>query len=532
MSELIYSKEFPDVTESVIVSAHGTVAADKEIIPDSSKDLFGLRNLFSQSQKNLYSNRPFYRFDGSNDYIEYADNANLDPGVFDFGLRIVFKAESVTTANQFLMNKTSATLGWGLEIREDDLWIHLDDNTADATAIIGTAVFTAGVIHDVIVSFDRSGNATAWVDGVNVGTVDISGTPLTVSNANVLRIGSETGGTTKAFKGEIYDWEVWNTTISEAIVFDLQSGGTHNFLDIGASNVEVLNQGNFTSHDKWSATGKATDSTGEAEWTFAGGSLVGTVVQTAGNRASTGIGGKRYRFVRTTTVTTAPDGDTVFTITAAFAAAAVALTMTAGTGEIVEFTSLEAGASGSFVLDITETTATQGQFAVDDLSMVQIGNVLSVGGDSFQAAVAYNKGAVALEGVPSGATLHNIEVSGDWAGVTFTVGDAHTDTVNVACQFTDAAGNDISHSVAAQMYLADDTAGLVFTASGPDGANDINADGADLEVVADKLWIINTEVDGDFDFDVKHTAGAADWYMVIVLPDGRLAISSKIELTA
>ncbi len=274
MSDIIYSREFPDVTETVVVSTHGTVAADKEVIPDSSKDLFGLRNLFSQSQKNLYSNRPFYRLDGSNDYIEYADNANLDVGVFDFGLRIVFKAESVGTANQFLMNKASATIGWGLEIRQDDLWIHIDDNTADATAIIGTAVFTAGVIHDVIVSFDRSGNATAYVDGVLVGTVDISGTVLTLDNAEVLRIGSETGGTTKPFKGEIYDWELWNTTISESIVFDLQSGGTLNFLDIGASNTELLNEGDFASHAKWDATGKATDDVGNvAEWTFAAGAL-------------------------------------------------------------------------------------------------------------------------------------------------------------------------------------------------------------------------------------------------------------------
>jgi len=527
-----YSPEFPDVTEQVVASTHGTVAADKELIPDSSKDLFGFRNLFSQSQKNLYSNRPFYRFDGSNDRIEYADDANLDVGVFDFGLRIVFKAESVATANQFLMNKASATIGWGLEIRQDDLWIHFDDNTADATAKIATAVFTAGVIHDVIVSFDRDGVATAWVDGVNVGTVDISGTPLTLSNGEVLRIGSETGGTTKPFKGEIYDWEFWNTTISESIVWDLQSGGTLNFLDIGASNTELLNEGNFASHANWDATGKATDSGGKAEWTFAGGSLVGTITQVAAKRAATGDGAKRYRFVRTTTVTTAPDGDTAFTITVGFAAAAVSLTMTAGTGEVVEFTSVEAADSGSFVLDIAETTATQGQFAVDDLSLVQIGNVLSVGGDSFQAEAAYNRGAVALNGVPSGATLHNIQVSGDWAGVTFVVGGSHGTTVNVAMQFTDAAGNDISHSVSGFFYLADDTAGLIFTADPPDGANAINADGAAQEVITDILWHFNTEADGDIAFDVIHAANAQDYYMVVILPDGRLAISSKIEITA
>ena len=528
--------ELPNPTELVELNrtiAAGLAEASKVVVLDSNKDASGFRNLFTQSQRNLYSNRTYYRLDGSNDYIEYTDDVDLDVSIYDFALRIVFKPDAVDTANQFLMNKTSATVGWGLEIREDDLWIHADDNNADATAKIATAVFTAGVIYDVIVTFDRDGNATAYINGVNEGTVDISGTSLTLSNANVLRIGTETGGTTKPFKGEIYDYGVWNALIPEAQIFELQSGGGLNFLDIGASSLNLLDEPDFATHAKWSATGKATDSTGEAEWTFAAGALGGTVIQTSGNRIATGIGGKRYRFVRTTTVTTAPDGDTVFTITNAFGATAVSLTMTAGTAEVIEFTSIEAAASGSFVLDITETTATEGQFAVDDLVLNQIGNVLHVGSDSFASGFAYDKSGNGLRGTVNGATLHNIEVSGDWAGITYvSVGSVHTDTVKVVVQFTDAAGNDISHSVAAIMYLADDTAGLVYTGTLPDGANAINSDGAAVELITDQVWSINTESDGDFDFDIKHTAGAHDWYMVIVLPNGRLAVSSKIEITA
>ncbi len=528
--------ELPNPTELVELNrtvAKGLAEASKVVVLDANKDASGFRNLFTQSQRNMYSNRPYYRFDGSNDYIEYADNANLDVGVFDFALRIVFKPISVGTANQFLMNKETGGIGYGLEIREDDLWIRFDDNTADATAIIGTAVFTAGVIADVLVNFDRDGNATAYVNGVNVGTVDISGSPLTLSSAGVLRIGSESGGTTKPFNGEVYDYGVWNALVPESQVFEIQAGGALDFLYSDASNTEILNEGDFATHANWDATGKATDDVGnKAEWTFAAGALGGTITQTSGNRVTTGTGAKRYRFVYTTTVTTAPDGDTAFTITNAFPATAQTLSMVAGVGRLVEFTSIEAAASGSFVLDITETTATEGQFAVDDLSLIQIGNVLSVGGDSFQAAVTYNRGAVALNGVPSGATLHNIEVSGDWAGVTFTVGGAHTDTVNVVMQFTDAAGLDISHSVAGLFYLADDTAGLIFTGTLPDGANAINIDGAAVEVITDQLWAFNTESDGDLDFDVKHTAGAHDWYLAVILPNGKLVVSSKIEITA
>ncbi len=512
--------------------AAGLAEASKVVVLDANKDASGFRNLFTQSQRNAYANRPYYRLDGSNDYIEYADDADLDVGIYDFGLRIVFKADSVGTANQFLMNKETGGIGYGLEIREDDLWIRFDDNTADATAIIGTAVFTAGIIHDVIVSFDRDGNATAYVDGVNVGTVDISGSPLTLDNAAALRIGTETGGTTKPFNGEIYDYGVWNAQIPEAQVFELQSGGGLNFLDIGANSDNLFDEADFATNAKWDQTGKADDTGGDAEWTFAAGSLVGTITQTAANRVGTGTGGKRYRFVRTTTVTTAPDGDTAFTITTGFASAAVTLTMTAGTAEEVEFTSKEAAAAGDFVMDITETTATEGQFAVDDVVLQQIGNVLWVGDDSFASGFAYDKSGNGLKGTVNGATLHNIEVSGDWTGVTFVVGGAHTDTVNIAMQFTDAAGNDISAPATGVFYLADDSAGLNITATGPDGANAINADGSAVELLADKVWAFTTEADGDLAFDVKDTSGAVDWYMVVQLPSGRLAVSSKIEITA
>ena len=512
--------------------ADGLAEASKMIVIDANKDASGLRNFFSQSARNAYANHAFYRLDGSDDYIEYADSAHLDVVTFDFALRAVFKPDSVATANQFLMNKEAGGIGYGLEIREDDLWIRLDDNTADATALIGTAVITANVVHDVIVNFDRSGNATAYVNGVNVGTVDISGSALTLSSAGVLRIGSESGGTTKPFKGEMYDWEMWNCLIPEAQVYEMQSGGTQPFLYYGASSTNLLDEPAFATNAKWDATGKADDTGGDAEWTFAAGALGGTITQTAANRAGAGIGGKRYRFVQTVSVTTAPDGDAAYTITTGFAESAVSLDMTAVTQKAYEFTSKEAAAAGDFVLDVTETTATQGQFASDDVELYQIGQVLAVDPAGFASGFAYNTGNDTLKGTVSGATLHNTSVSGDWTGVTFVVGAAHTDTVNVAMQFTDAAGNDISYPATGIFYLADDSAGLDITATGPDGANAINADGSAVELLADKVWAFTTEADGDLAFDVKDTSGAVDWYLVVQLPNGRLAISSKIEITA
>ncbi len=165
-----------------------------------------------------------YIFDGTNDVSSTADDANLDFGTCDFSLEVHLKINNITDANQFILNKEAGGVGYGLEQRLNDLWIRFDDDNADATAIIGTDVFVADEIYHIIVTFDRDGNATAYINGVSAGTVDISGSPLTVDNTGAYLVGSTTAGA-NFFAGEVYNNRPFNALLTQASVANLFNNG-------------------------------------------------------------------------------------------------------------------------------------------------------------------------------------------------------------------------------------------------------------------------------------------------------------------
>ena len=218
------------------------------VTPVLSGDMDGQGNYAVDLQNfpDIMANGPAYRFDLSNDSITAADNANHDVGLNDFTLEMDFKPGSITAANQFLINKEAGGIGYGLEQRLNDLWIRLDDNTTDVSAIIGTNVFLVGVNYPVVVTFDRSGNATAFINGDSVGTVDISSANLTLDNAGAFTIGTETGGTTKPFGGTVSKVRLHTTCLVKTDPEDesIINGGPVPFKYIGASQTE-LSTGNW-----------------------------------------------------------------------------------------------------------------------------------------------------------------------------------------------------------------------------------------------------------------------------------------------
>ena len=202
----------------------------------------------------------WFNFDGTDDYVNIADAAAFDFGTLDFTLHATFTPDNVTDQNKYIVNKEAGGVGYGLQQYEDDIKIRFDDNTTDVSAIIATGVLTADTEVVVFVTFDRSGNATCYVDGVASGTVAISTANLTLSNAGALRIGTETGGTTNAFDGDIswvgeYNYlpsadsiTSWSTKIAEG-TFHLP------FEDQGADNVAgYTSDFSGASLDDWDAT--------------------------------------------------------------------------------------------------------------------------------------------------------------------------------------------------------------------------------------------------------------------------------------
>lgn len=114
--------------------------------------------------------------------------------------------------------------------------------------------------------------------------------------------------------------------------------------------------------------------------------------------------------------------------------------------------------------------------------------------------------------------------------VTFTVGDEATNVINVAAQCVDSEGNAIAESVALQYYLSDNADGSTLTSnSAHSSAPAIGTDGLLLPSGNDSQvsGTVVSEADGDFDIDFTDT-GTGTVYLVVVLPDGSLAVSGAI----
>lgn len=112
------------------------------------------------------------------------------------------------------------------------------------------------------------------------------------------------------------------------------------------------------------------------------------------------------------------------------------------------------------------------------------------------------------------------------------VGAAHTDTIAAVIQLKDYLGEDVAESCSIIAYLSSDAAGLNAATAAP--TTDL-ANGTDGEVeilLANHVYLLTSEVDGDIDVTFGYTTGAHDFFLVLVLPTGKKIVSSKFEFTA
>jgi hypothetical protein len=124
-------------------------------------------------------------------------------------------------------------------------------------------------------------------------------------------------------------------------------------------------------------------------------------------------------------------------------------------------------------------------------------------------------------------TAQNAAIIGSPLNATITPGAEAGNIINVAIQLQDGDGTDLTNVGALVFYLADDAAGLTPSGTAPDGGIAIGTDGALIEWVPNLSGLAISEADGDIDIDMTES-GAATWYLVLVLPNRQLKISSAI----
>lgn len=114
------------------------------------------------------------------------------------------------------------------------------------------------------------------------------------------------------------------------------------------------------------------------------------------------------------------------------------------------------------------------------------------------------------------------------ADCSITVGAEISNARAITIQLKDATGADINYSEIVDVFVFLDAAGLALATTGGSTGIAIGTDGAILNtVVAKKIFLVNSEVDGDIDLSWTDT-GTEAAYLGVRLPNGRVVVSSAL----
>lgn len=113
---------------------------------------------------------------------------------------------------------------------------------------------------------------------------------------------------------------------------------------------------------------------------------------------------------------------------------------------------------------------------------------------------------------------------------TFVIDDEGSNARDVHIQLLDFAGNDLAVPAAIKAYLASDAAGLEISTDTPTTDTAI-ADGiGSLAVLTtSQAYLLVSEADGDVSVTITDT-DAHNYYLVLVMPNGKLVVSAIIAL--
>ena len=104
-----------------------------------------------------------------------------------------------------------------------------------------------------------------------------------------------------------------------------------------------------------------------------------------------------------------------------------------------------------------------------------------------------------------------------------TVAAEDSNTMAVAVQLKDYAGNDMTVRSTILAYFATDATGDVILTSAFDGIAN-GTDGEVISLVTGSTMLLTSEADGDIDITISETE-AFTGYLILVMPNGKLVAS-------
>jgi len=199
-------------------------------------------------------------FNGSTSFITIADNSSINISTEDFSVAFWMKS-SGTGADKIIGRRTLTTGAIGWEIRfggtSGPLTAHFvgAGGSGPELAFAGSVNLRDGSWHHVIITFDRSGDATLYADGSVDGTPqDISTETGSLYVAQELMIGaySATGGASFNYDGSLDDVRLYNKKLSAAEITDIYNGGT------GTEGIVISNDATLVEQG-WAGTSEGYD---------------------------------------------------------------------------------------------------------------------------------------------------------------------------------------------------------------------------------------------------------------------------------
>jgi hypothetical protein len=174
-----------------------------------------------------------YTFDGTNDYIQIANDAALNSNTGTISAWVNFSVNplgSSSTGSPYLhmsvVSKTdvsSSKNGWNLFIANSTPRIQIKNATSQTMIQSSGAALNDGSWHHIVVTFESGGTTKMFVDNVEVASQ--STISFNVSS-QPLRIGTSVDSYWDTFNGSVKDVRLWNRTISATEVEELYNGNT------------------------------------------------------------------------------------------------------------------------------------------------------------------------------------------------------------------------------------------------------------------------------------------------------------------
>ena len=212
---------------------------------------------------------PYLRFNGVDDYVQVPDNANLNfgtgNGVIDGFIR-TSSDHSASAVRIFEKRDTPNLTGYILSIGADNK-LSFNFYHGALSNIVSDNTINGGLLHHFLLSMDRDGNLTMYIDAsIQTDTDAIDATDST--STDDLYIGSDEG-TTLFYEGDFFKLRLWNRLLtSDEIKKYSNPLMALEWVDQGASqttkNISTCVNSNYTSFANGTATGFDAISNGAA----------------------------------------------------------------------------------------------------------------------------------------------------------------------------------------------------------------------------------------------------------------------------